>query len=698
MNFNLISKKVGPAAFQSLNGLPGPVKVATMPAPSEVRVTVKAVSINLVDYKRREGIPKTGDSWDLPISICHDVDGVVDAVGANVTSVQVGDHIAACSTEAVVYAQAADVTEDGLVRIPDSMSFTEAAAVWHSGMSALQALRTAGIKEGDAVFISGGAREVGRFAIQLAKYHFHASKVVATCHETNAPFCKSLGADETVDPAKDSIYEGQFDVVFDTVGEARAMSGLPKEGGKVVSVATLDSAPALNEDSFAIRSYLRVISAPGRELVNRADLQLLFNLVENKTIHVESEPASAAQRTRGAMTTTLSTSSLPELGSTRSPSPRSPGLPPVVPSTPRTDVAQTPTRTGSSASVLSLWAASSPIRKTVSLSSLSRKMRSKHGRPPLPDLVAAHVVAVTKPCAPAVDTRLINVLEDAVACLDRLNSAAERNQAWVRSTRAHERALEQVACLGVATAVSSSAALAFHLSAVASLALMCCSLALAMAGVARRRQHGAESLPAPLVDDIAGLRRQLDDQVNKCRRALDDDEDNDDDDDDDDIVTLESPRAVFDAGFADDAARLRGMTFNCFSNIPTLKFERDVLARLDDAQQAAFHEFTEKFDRHLASLGALRDDQVPDAYNRLRFLQADQYKVDEAIARLSRTVLWRKDHLDAFVVNPNQSLLRRCRGLRPRVWCGFDRHGKPLMFEKLGLFFGSDEAYKGMSM
>ena len=128
------------------------------------------------------------------------------------------------------------------------------------------------------------------------------------------------------------------------------------------------------------------------------------------------------------------------------------------------------------------------------------------------------------------------------------------------------------------------------------------------------------------------------------------------------------------------------------------RFERDVLARLDDAQQAAFHEFTEKFDRHLASLGALRDDQVPDAYNRLRFLQADQYKVDEAIARLSRTVLWRKDHLDAFVVNPNQSLLRRCRGLRPRVWCGFDRHGKPLMFEKLGLFFGSDEAYKGMSM
>ena len=260
-----------------------------MPAPSEVHVTVTAI-----DSKCSEGVPETGDSRKA--STCHDFNGVVDAVGANVTSVQVGDHIAACRTEAGAYAQAADVTEDGLVRIPDSMSFTEAAAVWHSGMSALQALRTAGIKEGDAVFISGGAREVGRFAIQLAKYHFHASKVVATCHETNAPFCKSLGADETVDPAKDSIYEGQFDVVFDTVGEARAMSGLPKEGGKVVSVATLDSAPALNEDSFAIRSYLRVISAPGRELVNRADLQLLFNLVENKTIRVEIDSTFAEAR------------------------------------------------------------------------------------------------------------------------------------------------------------------------------------------------------------------------------------------------------------------------------------------------------------------------------------------------------------------------------------------------------------------
>ena len=140
--------------------------------------------------------------------------------------------------------------------MPENLTFEQAAGIPLAGMTALQALRAAGIKKGDSVFISGGAGGVGTFAIQLAKVYFEASKVTVTCSGAKAELCKSLGADEIVDYTKlpkGKAFEGmdrQFDVVFDTTGEAASMMQLAKKGTTVVSVAKLDSRLAPNANIF----------------------------------------------------------------------------------------------------------------------------------------------------------------------------------------------------------------------------------------------------------------------------------------------------------------------------------------------------------------------------------------------------------------------------------------------------------------
>lgn len=146
----------------------------TLPELKEHQVLVKehATSINPIDWKLREGYLKQMFDWPFPIILGWDVAGVITEVGSGVTDWKVGDKVFARpeTTRFGTYAEETIVDDTLLAKIPENVSFEEAAAVPLAGLTALQALFDHGkLQKGEKVLIHAGAGGVGTYAIQLAK-------------------------------------------------------------------------------------------------------------------------------------------------------------------------------------------------------------------------------------------------------------------------------------------------------------------------------------------------------------------------------------------------------------------------------------------------------------------------------------------------------------------------------------------------
>ncbi|GEL78016.1 NADP-dependent oxidoreductase [Tenuibacillus multivorans] len=214
------------------------------PTPNDGQVIVKvhATSINPIDWKLREGYLKERVPFDFPIILGWDVAGVVDEVADNVTDYQVGDRVFARpeTTNHGTYAEYTAVDAHLLARIPENISFDEAAAVPLTALTAWQCLFDFGdVKEGDRVLIHAGSGGVGSFAIQLAKNI--GAYVATTASGKNVEFLKSLGADEVIDYTQQNFEEelNDYDFVLDSLGgEIQEKSyDVLKDGGRLTSIA-----------------------------------------------------------------------------------------------------------------------------------------------------------------------------------------------------------------------------------------------------------------------------------------------------------------------------------------------------------------------------------------------------------------------------------------------------------------------------
>lgn len=211
-------------------GGPEKLELADMPVPQpaahEVRVRVRAASVNPVDYKiRRSG------EWakvPMPAILGYDAAGVVDAVGANVDHLRPGDEVFYCArifgrqgTYAEYHVEDAAI----VAKKPLNLSFEEAASLPLAAITAYDAIVTFfQTKPGDTVLVQAGAGGVGAFAVQLA--HAAGARVLATGRKENAELIRSLGADEVID-YRESRFEDEVnrltdgrgvDAAYDTVG------------------------------------------------------------------------------------------------------------------------------------------------------------------------------------------------------------------------------------------------------------------------------------------------------------------------------------------------------------------------------------------------------------------------------------------------------------------------------------------------
>jgi len=202
---------------------------AEKPSPKEGEVLVKVVatSINRPDLVQRQGNypPPPGDSEILGLEVA----GTIAAIGAGVSGWQVGDRVISL-VGGGGYAEYAVAYANHLMRIPDSMTFEEAACVCESYITAfLNVFMIGGLKDGQTAILHGGGGGVNTAAIQLAKALTPNAKLIVTAHPSKMERVKQLGADLVIDYTahpdfteivKEYTSKKGVDVILDHVGAA----------------------------------------------------------------------------------------------------------------------------------------------------------------------------------------------------------------------------------------------------------------------------------------------------------------------------------------------------------------------------------------------------------------------------------------------------------------------------------------------
>jgi NADPH:quinone reductase-like Zn-dependent oxidoreductase len=229
-------------------GSPEQLRLADVPVPrprdDEVLVRVRAVSLNGSDSEGLRGSPgyaRMGGLFRPRRRILgSDIAGTVERVGAKVTRFAVGDEVFGDNLERLGgLAELAVARERALARMPDGLSFEEAAALPQGGVIALQGLRdAAGLRPGQAVLVNGAGGSAGTFAVQLAK-HFGAV-VTAVDSAPKLPFLRKLGADETIDYARRDFTRtgARYDLILDVFARRSASDYLRalRPGGSLLFV------------------------------------------------------------------------------------------------------------------------------------------------------------------------------------------------------------------------------------------------------------------------------------------------------------------------------------------------------------------------------------------------------------------------------------------------------------------------------
>lgn len=142
---------------------------------NDVLIEVKAAAINPIDKSIVLGNLQGLLPIPLPSTSAYDVSGIVVEKGIDVSNFEIGDLVYSRVPQEQMgtLAELVAVTSHAVSKKPGNISFEEAAGLPLAGLTALQSLEYAGIKENDKVLIHAGSGGVGSFAIQYALSLIH---------------------------------------------------------------------------------------------------------------------------------------------------------------------------------------------------------------------------------------------------------------------------------------------------------------------------------------------------------------------------------------------------------------------------------------------------------------------------------------------------------------------------------------------
>ena len=197
------------------------------PGPGEVRIAIRAASLNFPDLLTVVGKYQTKPP--LPFAPGSEFAGVVETVGAGVEHLQAGMPAAAIGSHGG-FATHAVVSASSVMPLPLGFAYTDAAAfAFTYGTSHHALIDRAQLQAGETVLVLGAAGGVGTAAVQIAKA-VGARVIAAASSDEKCARCRELGADATLNYSTENIREtlkaltgGKGpDVVYDPVGGALA--------------------------------------------------------------------------------------------------------------------------------------------------------------------------------------------------------------------------------------------------------------------------------------------------------------------------------------------------------------------------------------------------------------------------------------------------------------------------------------------
>jgi len=280
-----VYERYGPPEVVEVRDVEKPV-----PKAGEVLIRIHATTVTSGDWRMRSMELPAGFGFMAPLVLGigkprqpilgSELAGEIEALGAGVTSFQVGDQVFAFPGASTgCHAEYRCVRAAGpVVKKPSNLSFEEAAALSFGGATGLDFFRRAALKAGERVLVNGASGGVGTAMVQLGK-HFGA-EVTGVCSGGNAELVRSLGADHVIDYTKDDFTKNGvlYDIIVDTAGTApysRSKGSLAK-GGRLLLV--LGDLWDLFSPLASLWRGRKVIAGPTSERVD--DLRTLAELAE----------------------------------------------------------------------------------------------------------------------------------------------------------------------------------------------------------------------------------------------------------------------------------------------------------------------------------------------------------------------------------------------------------------------------------
>lgn len=266
--------------------------------PGRIRIAVRAAGVNPVDWRIREGQMLKAHPIELPAGVGLDAAGVVDEVGEGVEGVEAGDHVFGEGID--TYAEFAVLT--AWARMPEGLSFEEAAGYPSVVETALRVIREVGVRPGQTLLVSGASGGVGSAVLQIARER--GITVIGTAGAANQEYLRGLGAIATTygEGWVERVRRlGDVDAALDLAGtgvlpELVALTGDPQ---KVISIADL-GAPEHGVRFSGVAGSVPDALAEAADLISRGRLHIpveqRYTLADAAAAHIDSKAGHARGR------------------------------------------------------------------------------------------------------------------------------------------------------------------------------------------------------------------------------------------------------------------------------------------------------------------------------------------------------------------------------------------------------------------